>query len=130
MNRKRSDIMIYASLEDYESHYTHTPIDIDELARKASRDIDTLTHCRINGIGWDNLTEYQQDTITEVCCDMINFADENRDILDSVLSSYSINGVSMQFKFNPTVFVQDGIIMRLSTYSRLVSTGLCYAGGL
>lgn len=122
--------MTYAAREDHLRYYTTVPEDFDRLAAKASRDIDTLTYCRINGIGWDNLTEFQREAITEVCCDMVQFTDENRDILDTPLTSYSINGVSMQFKFNPTIFVQGGIIMRQSTYGRLISTGLCYAGGL
>lgn len=122
--------MIYASQEDYLRYYTDVPKNFEHLVAKASRDIDTLTHCRINGIGWDSLTEFQREAVTEVCCDIVQFMDENRELLNTPLSSYNINGVSMQFSFNPTVFVQDGIIMRQSTYGRLVSTGLCYAGGL
>lgn len=122
--------MVYATSQDYLNYYTAVPDDFDRLAAKASRNIDTLTRCRINGIGWERLTELQRNAVTEVCCDMVQFMDENRELLDTPLSSYSINGVSMQFSFNPTVFVQGGIIMRQSTYGRLVTTGLCYAGGL
>lgn len=122
--------MVYATSQDYLNYYNVVPDDFDRLAEKASRDIDTLTYCRINGIGWENLTDFQREAVTEACCDIVQFMDENRELLCTPLSSYSINGVSMQFKFNPTVFVQNGIIMRQSTYSRLVSTGLCYAGGL
>ncbi len=122
--------MVYATSQDYLNYYTVVPDDFDRLAAKASRNIDTLTRCRINGIGWERLTEFQREAVTEVCCDMVQFMDENRELLDTPLSSYSINGVSMQFSFNPTVFVQGGIIMRQSTYGRLVTTGLCYAGGL
>lgn len=122
--------MVYATSQDYLNYYTAVPGEFDRLAQKASRDIDTLTHCRINGIGWENLTDFQRETITEVCCDIVQFTDENSELLDVPLSSYSVNGVSMQFKFNPTVYCSGGVIMRQSTYSRLVSTGLCYAGGL
>ena len=122
--------MIYATSQDYLNYYTAVPDDFSRLVQKASRDIDTLTYCRINGIGWENLTDFQREAVTEACCDIVQFMDENRELLCTPLSSYSINGVSMQFKFNPTVFVQNGIIMRQSTYSRLVSTGLCCAGGL
>ncbi len=122
--------MTYATTEDYLKYYTAIPEDFDRLAARASGDIDTLTHCRINGIGWDNLTDFQRETITEVCCDIVRFIDENSELLNTPLSAYSVNGVSMQFKFNPTVYVQGGIIIRQRTYSRLVSTGLCYAGGL
>ena len=59
--------MTYATTEDYLKYYTAIPEDFDRLAARASGDIDTLTHCRINGIGWDNLTDFQRETITEVC---------------------------------------------------------------
>lgn len=120
--------MVYATSEDYLQYYTTVPDDFDRLAARASRDIDTLTHCRINGIGWNNLTDFQREAVTEACCDIVQFTDENRELLQTPLSSYSISGVTMQFRLNPTVFIQDGIIMRQSSYSRLVSTGLCYAG--
>lgn len=122
--------MVYATSQDYLNYYTAVPDEFDRLVQKVSRDIDTLTHYRINGIGWENLTDFQRETITEVCCDIVQFTDENSELLDVPLSSYSVNGVSMQFKFNPTVYCSGGVIMRQSTYSRLVSTGLCYAGGL
>lgn len=122
--------MTYATSQDYLNYYTVVPEDFDRLAQKASRDIDTLTHCRINGIGWDGLTDFQRDAVTEVCCDMVQFADENRELFQAPLSSYSINGVTMQLRFNQTVFVQGGIVMPQRSYGRLLSTGLCYAGGL
>ena len=122
--------MIYATSQDYLNYYTAVPDDFSRLVQKASRDIDTLTYCRINGIGWENLTDFQREAVTEACCDIVQFMDENRELLCTPLSSYSINGVSMQFSFNPTVFVQSGIVMRQSTYGRLVSTGFCCAGGL
>lgn len=122
--------MVYATQEDYLRYYSELPDDFDRLAARASRDIDTVTHCRINGIGWDSLTEFQHEAISEACCDIVHFVDENRDLLDVPLSSYSVNGVSMQFKFNPTIYSSGGTVMPLSTYSRLLSTGLCYAGGM
>ena len=121
-------MMIYATQADYLNYYTNVPEDFLQLADRASRDIDTLTYCRSNELGWDNLTAFPKITITEVCCDMVQFMDENREILQTPLAGYSINGVSMQFKFNPTVFVQGGIVMRQRTYGRLITTGLCYGG--
>ena len=120
--------MVYATAKDYLKYYTAVPDDFQQLARQASKNIDTLTYCRINAIGWDNLTDFQRDAITEVCCDIVQFVDENRELLDTPLSSYSVNGVSTQFKFNPTVFVGRGVVMRQSTYGMLMSTGLCYGG--
>ena len=87
----------YATEADYLKYYTVVPESFDNLVRKASRIIDTLTYNRIIGKGFDNLTDYQQETITECCCEIVQFYDEYSDMLDTVLKSYGINGVSMQF---------------------------------
>ena len=86
----------YATEADYLKYYTVVPESFDNLVRKASRIIDTLTYNRIIGAGFDNLTDYQQETITECCCEIVQFYDEYADMLDTVLKSYGINGVSMQ----------------------------------
>lgn len=120
--------MTYAKQSDYLKYYTVVPDNFEQLAHKASRDIDALTYNRIIEQGFDNLTEFQRETITECCCEMIQFYDDNVDILDSVLDSYSINGVAMQFKTNLNVCIKNGCVLRLNTYGKLMSTGLCYGG--
>ena len=67
------------------------------MSNKASRQIDTLTFCRIRGIGFDNLTEFQQEQIQYVTCLLADFLYENQDELETMLASYGINGVSMAF---------------------------------
>lgn len=120
--------MVYATEEDYLKYYIVVPKDFDRLSERASRNIDTLTYNRIVGAGWDNLTDYQRSTITECTCELIQFIDENSDMLDGVLDSYAINGVSMKFDFNVSVCRCNGVIIRSSTYGQLMSTGLCYRG--
>ena len=120
--------MIYATEDNYRKYYGGVPENFEHLARQASHNIDTLTYNRIIGTGWDNLTPYQQEVITECCCELIQFTNENADMLDGVLNSYAINGVSMQFDFNTSVRRVNGVIIRSSTYGRLMSTGLCYGG--
>lgn len=122
--------MIYASRDDYLLHFSTVPESFDTLAAMASSSIDTLTHCRINAIGFDNLTDYQRRIVTECTCELIQFLHENEDVLSGVLSAYAINGVSMQFQFNGTVYSRNGVTLRKSTYHKLLTTGLCYAGGL
>ena len=63
----------YATEADYLKYYTVVPENFDNLVRKASRIIDTLTYNRIIGKGFDNLTDYQQETITECCCEIVQF---------------------------------------------------------
>ena len=67
--------------------------DIDKSLRKASRHIDTLTFNRVNGLGFENLTDFQKDIIKEVTCELAEFEYENAELIENVLSSYSINGV-------------------------------------
>lgn len=115
----------YAAEADYLKYYTIAPKDFDKLVRRASRIIDTLTYNRIIGKGFENLSPYQQETITECCCEIVQFYDEYADVLDTVLKSYGINGVSMQFDYNTGVCVKNGCTIRQNTYNRLMSTGLC-----
>lgn len=99
--------------------------DVSKYLRQASRHIDTLTYNRIVGRGFSNLTEFQQDIIREVCCKQAEFEYENADILDTVLSSYSVNGVSMGFDGQAwNVFSDKGVAMKKSDYSLLAQTGL------
>lgn len=120
--------MEYAKEVDYLKLYDSLPNEFTSLVKKASRTIDILTYNRIFARGFNSLTALQQKTVTECCCEIIQFYDENSDTLDSVLNSYSINGVSMQFNFNSAVYQRNGVVIRASTYSRLMSTGLCYGG--
>jgi hypothetical protein len=97
---------------------------IDAL-KKASRHVDSLTFNRIVGKGFANLTQFQQDIIKEVVCEQADFESENEDIINSVLSSYGINGVSMNFGPNWNMHIENGVAMKQETYSLLSQTGLC-----
>lgn len=94
----------------------------------ASRRIDTLTFNRIIAKGFENLTEFQQKIIKTVCFDLANFEYDNEDLINSVLQSYSINGVSMQFGSSWNIAVINGVAIRRDTYNLLMQTGLCYRG--
>lgn len=115
----------YATVEEY----TQLLPDAVEVTaadlRQASRHIDSLTYNRIVAAGFENLTEFQQEIIKEVCCRQAQFEVENEDAICSVLSSYSINGVSMQFGSSWNVFTEHGVAMRRDVYSLLQQTGLC-----
>lgn len=96
-----------------------------DLFRKVSRHIDALTFNRIVATGFYNLTKFQQDVIKEVMCEQAEFEYENADIINTVLSSYGINGVSMSFGPNWNLHIENGVAMRRDTYSLLKQTGLC-----
>ena len=72
-----------------------------------------------------HLTEFQKNVIQEVVCRQAEFEYENADEISSVLSSYSINGVSAQFGSSWNVFTDRGIAMKRDDYALLCQTGLC-----
>ena len=72
-----------------------------------------------------NLTPFQQDLIREVVCQQADFETENADEINTVLQSYSINGVSMQFGNSWNVFTDKGVAMKRDVYAMLCQTGLC-----
>lgn len=118
----------YATLDYYTNTYDGSIIPEERLGkalRQASRHIDSLTYNRIIGQGFFNLTEFQQKIIQEVTCQQADFEVENEDEINTVLSSYSINGVSAQFGSSWNVFTDKGIAMKRDVYALLCQTGLC-----
>lgn len=118
----------YVTPQYYQGSYQGVVIPEDELAKRlndVSRHIDSLTYNRIVGRGFSNLTEFQQEIIREVVCQQADFEYENEDEINTVLSGYSINGVSAQFGSAWNVFTDKGIAMKRDVYALLCQTGLC-----
>lgn len=118
----------YADEEYYTDEYKGNILSADDMEKylkTASRHIDTLTYNRIVGKGILALTEFQQEIIKEVCCEMADFEKENADMIQSVLQQYSINGVSMTFGSSWNLKIQNGVAVRMDTYEKLCQTGLC-----
>ena len=107
----------------YLGDYSENP-SLKRILKAMSQHIDTLTFNRIVGVGFENLTPFQQSTIKEVCCEMADFNIENKELINTVLSSYSLNGVSMTFGDSWNVVVNQGIAMKRSTFELLKQTGL------
>ena len=99
--------------------------DIDKSLRKESRHIDTLTLNRVNGLGFENLTDFQKDIIKEVTCELAEFEYENAELIENVLSSHSINGVSMNFGSSWNVQLIKGVAIPTELHETLKQTGLC-----
>lgn len=118
----------YATPEIYETVYGGSAIPEMEQKRAlitASRHIDSLTYNRIVGRGFSELTPFQQEIVREVCCLQADFEYENADELETVLSGYSINGVSAQFGSFWNVYMENGVAMKRDVYALLSQTGLC-----
>lgn len=119
---------IYATTEYYQQTYKGSTVpeeDLEKALRQASRHIDSLTFNRIVGRGFSNLTEFQQSVIREVVCLQADFEHENADEINTILSSYSINGVSAQFGSSWNVYMDKGVAMKRDVYALLSQTGLC-----
>lgn len=118
----------YALENYYKDFYKGSVVPNDDLEmalRQASRHIDALTYNRIVGQGFSNLTEFQQEIIQEVVCQQADFEYENADEINTILQSYSINGVSAQFGSSWNVFTDKGVAMKRDVYALLCQTGLC-----
>ena len=118
----------YVTPEYYQKEYGGSLVPEDDLKkalRQASRHIDSLTYNRIVGRGFSALTEFQQDVIREVVCQQADFETENEDEINTILQSYSINGVSAQFGSSWNVFTDKGVAMKRDVYALLCQTGLC-----
>ena len=101
--------------------------ELESRLRRACRDIDSLTFNRIVKAGFENLTEFQQELIKEATQLHVDFCYENAELLDSPLSAYSINGVSMSFDKSKIV-TAGGVTTSSEVYGLLMQTGLCYRG--
>lgn len=118
----------YVTPEYYLVQYKGNIVPKEELSKAlkaASRHIDSLTYNRIVGRGFFNLTEHQQEIIREVVCQQADFEVENADEINTILSSYSINGVSAQFGSSWNVFTDKGVAMKRDVYALLCQSGLC-----
>ena len=115
----------YASAADYAALFPDDEPPDDAALRTASRHIDSLTFNRIVAKGFANLTAWQREVVKEVVCRQAKFEAENAAVLETVLSSYSINGVTMSFGESWNVYIASGVAMRRDTYALLQQTGLC-----
>lgn len=101
-----------------------------KMLTEASRNVDTLTFNRIVARGFDNLTDFQKEIVQEVVCKQAEFLYSNSDAIESILSKYAINSVSMEFGSGFNVDVAEGVPIQKTVYSLLKQTGLCWRGAI
>lgn len=121
-------MMLYADKDYYQKEYKGSSLssenELKKYLQEATDDVNTLTFNRIVGKGFENLSNFQKDIIQRVCCQFADFKFENADIIESVLSSYSINGVSQSFGNNLNIKIIEGIAIPFRLYKLLGQTGL------
>ena len=118
---------MYADLEYYRNTYGGKLPDeeAEKALKQASKHIDILTYRRIAGVGFDNLTPFQQETVKEVCCMITDFESANASMINSLINSYSINGASISFSGeSANCQIVNGIIVQRDVYDALSLTGL------
>jgi len=118
----------YADLVYYAEVYKGSIVpdeDLEKMLKQASRHIDSLTYNRIVGRGFSCLTPFQQDIVREAVCQQADFEFENADEINTILSGYSINGVSAQFGSSWNVYMDKGVAMKRDIYAMLSQAGLC-----
>lgn len=119
---------MYADFEYYKNTYKGSleEPEAGKALRQAERHIDTLTYNRINEIGFDSLSDYQKWIVKECACLMADWEIENADYINSLLSSYSLNGASMSFSgSSASAVVQNGVAVSRDILSHLKKSGLC-----
>lgn len=128
--------MIYATVEYYIDEYMSEIMDDEEVIEKklkeASRIIDILTFNRIKRIGYDKLSEFEQEILQECCCEIADFYYSNSEELSTMINKYSINGVTIEYgKDSNNIVNFNGVTIPRLTYSKLSqlrfsSLTLCY----
>lgn len=93
---------------------------INNMLERASDQIDTLTYNRIIGIGFNNLSSFQQDRIRKAICLQAEFIEQYGDFINIPLNGYS-NG-SLSVNFNGSVV--NGITTTKEVINYVSQTGL------
>lgn len=122
--------MVYADAAYYKETYKGTMIpdgQIDQALEEASQQVDTLTYNRIYQNGFENLTDFRKNIIQKSVCKLADFNTENADVLNMILGSYAINGVSMDFGQGWNIGIINGVPISPGIYGFLEQSGLCCA---
>lgn len=118
--------MAYADWAYYSGTYGGAASQEEIVPRleQASDAIDAVTFSRINVIGWERLTAVQQGLVQRACCLQADFLNDNADAVESAMTEYSINGVSMKFGNAALYTVINGTAMGNAAMDLLRRTGL------
>lgn len=121
---------LYADKEYYLNKFKGKKIpedDIEEYLELSQEKIDSITYNRIVAIGFENLTEFQQDKISKAICYQAEYIfkngynnEDNRDI-----SSYSVLDISVSVdSSNANKTKAQKLNMSENAYDLVHQTGL------
>ena len=124
---------LYARYEDYLSLVSCGEVSeidqnladnvLDNLFALASDAVDALCYGRIRKVGFENLTDFQQEKVKKAVCLHAVFLHTYEGLLNSPFSSYGINGVSMSFDATKVV-TQGGVTTNTAVMQQLRQSGL------
>lgn len=116
----------YASVTDYNNLGHGILPNGEELVylEEASMNIDAITYNRIHRITYDKLTRFQKDIVKKCVCLQAEFNFENADMLNTSISSYSINGVSVNYGAGIGSVNVGGTYIAQQVYQLMKQTGL------
>ena len=117
----------YVTKDNFVKMFPKTQMPSDEIElylKTASVDIDSLTFNRIVACGFDSLTQFQKEKVQNAVCRQAELRFQNKELFESVIQSYSINGVSVTFDKSRLVTI-CGATTSTDIYSELKQSGLC-----
>lgn len=114
--------MAYADSLYYKLNFNNIFSDenITNRLERASDQIDVLTYNRIIGIGFENLSPFQQDKIKKAVCLQAEFIEQYGDFINMPLSGFSAGGTSVSFNGS----VINGITTTQEVINYISQTGL------
>lgn len=119
-------------LNYYFDVYHGTVLTNDEAGEKALnrayRQINIICKNRLDDGTIDSFPEKVQNIVKTVICEQADFNTDNADLINSALSEYKINGVSVKFETNSQIKNYGGIFIKGELISELAIYGLTYRG--
>lgn len=91
-------IYVYATTDDYTSlGYEELDDKTEVYLERASRQINTICFGRIDGYGFDSLTNHQKKLIKEAVCAHAEFLYTYKEYLNMPVASFSVSKTSINF---------------------------------
>lgn len=112
--------MTYADETYYNAFSGLITTDLNNKLEKASDQIDSLTFNRIVGIGFDNLTPFQQDKIKKAICIHADFIEQYGDYVNMPLTGFTAGSISLSFNAQKI----NGVTTTQEVVNYLSQTGL------
>jgi len=121
-------MLLYADVTYYTSEqHAGAMSDIGRIKENlflASRDVDRLTFGRIKKIGFDNLTEEQQELVKKACCYQADYLSSDESA-EADIASYSAGNISISYKTDAKTAAQREKVSE-TAYKLLSETGLMH----